>query len=86
MLQGCLFLYWQKLRPSTIKVKDDHDVDCNDFDKATKAVIERHLKHEKNQGCRKIAFAILLNVPWIATIIYLKITDADPLRPKWMEG
>lgn len=95
LLQGCLLLYWKKLRPPTVKLKYDYDVDegravhidmdDDGIDKTTKAAIEGHLKHERNQGYLKFAFAFLLNVPWIALIIYFKITG-DPFRPKWMEA
>jgi hypothetical protein len=43
-------------------------MDDDGIDKTTKAAIEGHLKHERNQGYLKFAFAFLLNVPWIALI------------------
>jgi hypothetical protein len=94
VLNGCLLLFWNKLRPPTVKVKYDYDVvdgravnidmDDNDLDKATKEAIARHLRHQRNQGYLRFVLALLINVPWIAIMIYLNITGVDPLRPVWL--
>jgi hypothetical protein len=96
VLDGCLRLFWNKLRPPTVKVKHNHDVvkgravnidtDNDDLDKATKEAIARHLRHERNHGYLRFLLAFLVNVPWpwIAVMIYLSRTGVDPLRPMWL--
>jgi hypothetical protein len=93
VLQGCLLRFWKQLRPPTVKLKYDYNVDegrpvidKTDLDKATKGAIESHLKDVRNRGYRQFSYAVLLNIPWISSMVYFSYTGADPLKPKWLEG
>jgi hypothetical protein len=95
VLDGWLRFFWKKLRPPIVKLKYDYDVvegravnidtANDDLDKATQEAIARHLRHERNHGLLRFLLAVLINVPWLALLIYLSGTGVDPFRPMWLE-